>query len=286
MLFGSVWTAYNTKIIHKEIIVNKLPESLNGLKIVHISDLHLGSWISVTPIKNLVENMNNLKPDLVFITGDIVNFHTDEIDRFAKILPEIKARYGVYSIFGNHDYGEYLSWKNDIEKENNIKRLINTKESFGWHVLMNESIELEINGEGIIIAGVENWGKKSRFPKKGDINAALNIKDKNKTILLLSHDPSYWDEIISKHHQYIDVTFSGHTHGMQIGLNNNKSLAKLFFKQSGGLYQNENIKELKHELRLENNPQLYVNQGFGFLGYTGRIGVWPEISVITLLSKK
>ncbi|MBS4012349.1 MAG: metallophosphoesterase [Bacteroidetes bacterium] len=237
MLFGSLRTAYNIKINHKVIIVSKLPEPLNGLKIVHISDLHLGSWISVDPIKNLVEKINNLNPDLVFITGDIVNFHTDEIDRFAKILPEIRARYGVYSILGNHDYGEYLSWGNDIEKEANIRRLINTKESFGWCVLMNESYELEINGEEIIIAGVENWGKKSRFPKKGDIDKAIEGIDTTKTILLLSHDPSYWDEIISTQHRYVDVTFSGHTHGMQIGINNNTSLAKLFFKQSGGLYQ-------------------------------------------------
>jgi uncharacterized protein len=276
MAYGMFITPNKSIVSRKEALIKNLPGSFNDLRIVHISDLHLGSWLSTKQIKNMVEEVNSLNPDLVFITGDIVNFHSNEIDRFDNILPLIEANYGIYSILGNHDYGEYVIWESKSAKEANLDRLIKSMRSYGWNVLLNESIVLKIEDEEIIIAGVENWGEKSRFPKKGDIEKTLENVDTAKTILLLSHDPSYWQNVISKDYKYIDMTFSGHTHGMQLGLNNQSSLANMLLTYGGGFFEKKD--------KEQSPTYLNVNNGYGFIAYPGRIGVNPEISLIILKS--
>ena len=275
MTYGLFFTVRNIKITEETITIEHLPEDFNNLNIIHISDLHLGSWLSKHSIIKMVKIINELEPDLIFITGDIVNFHSGEVERFDSILSLLDPAIGTFSVLGNHDYGNYVYWDNESQKEDNLEKLVASQESYGWEVLRNESIAIEKNGKKLIIAGVENWGAESRFPKKGCIEEAIKEIDTTNVILLLSHDPSYWENVIKDQYSFIDITFSGHTHGLQMGLTNKQSAARLLFKYWGGLFK---YKVDNHELYLN------INTGMGFLGYPGRVGVRPEITKIKLVN--
>lgn len=274
LLFGMIKWVSDFKVRRVSIRLPKLPDAFSGFKIVQISDLHLGSWASVEPIRKAVDIINNLNPDVVFFTGDMVNFSSEEVLRFEKILEKIRARYGVYTVLGNHDYGDYSNWKSKEKKQEDVNKLIDFYKRIGWKILNNQHEIITRNGEKIAIIGVENWGAHGRFPKFGDIQKAIYGLDDQNVKLLLSHDPSHWENVIRRKYPEIDITFSGHTHGFQFGIETPAfkwSPAQYIYKQWAGLYKNNG-----------NSQYIYVNRGTGFIGYPGRIGILPEITLVEL----
>ncbi len=272
-LYG-ITNRYNYKIHRVKLSFNNLPKAFKGMKIVQISDIHSGSFDNENAVAKGVAKVLDEEPDVIFFTGDLVNNKADEIQPFAKIFSKLSAPLGVYSTLGNHDYGDYVSWPSDGAKKENLERLKQTHGKMGWRLLMNEHVELERDGEKIAVLGIENWGAKAGFPKYGDMNAAYTgVPEKEIPFkILLSHDPSHWDAQVIKEYQDIDLTLSGHTHGMQFGIEIpglKWSPVKYIYKNWAGLYK-------------QNNQYLYVNRGFGFLGYPGRLGILPEITVIEL----
>ena len=275
LLVGRFKWASAFKLRSEDILLPNLPKAFNGLKIIQFSDLHLGSWPSSRPISEIVEIINEQNADLVFFTGDLVNFSSSEAFKFEKILKDISAPLGVFSILGNHDYGDYVNWESPEAKEENMQELYDLHDRIGWKLLRNENHIIEENGSKLAILGVENWGDNPRFPKKADMEKALDGLDGVSTKLLLSHDPSHWDKVISKKHKHIDLTFSGHTHGFQFGIETSLfrwSPAQYLYKYWAGLYR---VK----------SQYIYVNRGTGYLGYPGRIGISPEITLFTLSNK-
>ena len=276
MIYGMIKTAFDFTIRREKIILGNLPDAFNGLKIIQISDIHSGSFASGDAFKKAVEMINAEKPDLVFFTGDLVNDRSDEAEPFVEIWKDLKAEFGIFSTLGNHDYGDYVQWDSPQLKAKNLERLKEIHKEMGWDLLMNEHRILSKDGASIGILGVENWGAALRFPRKGDMKKAkLNMPDVP-VKLLLSHDPSHWKAQITKNHQDIDVAFAGHTHGFQFGIEIpgfKWSPSQYVYKQWAGLYS-------------EGNQHIYVNRGLGFLGYLGRVGIKPEISVIELHNGK
>jgi hypothetical protein len=215
----------------------------------------------------------NEKPDIIFFTGDLVNDKSSELKNWGDILSKIKAPLGVHSILGNHDYGEYTSWSNKNEKNNNFQNLLSAQKEFGWNLMMNENKSITVDGDKISILGVENWGS-SRFQKYGDLDKAYSGLSKEEFKILLTHNPSHWNAQVTSLYNDIDLTLSGHTHGLQFGIeigNFRISPARLAYDQWADLYQ-------------LNNQFIYVNRGFGFLGYQGRVGILPEITILNLES--
>lgn len=265
--------AYDYRIRRVQLYLPNLPSGFEGVKLLQVSDIHSGSFTNRDAVYRGIQMIKDEKPDLVFFTGDIVNSKTDELYDWQNIFAEIKAPMGVFSVYGNHDYGDYVStWKSDEEKAQNLADLAKAHKDMGWNLLRNEHITLTKNNQRIGIIGVENWGDKGRFQKYGDVEKATKNMPDVPVKLLLSHDPSHFDKIVSKKHKDIDVTFSGHTHGFQFGVEIGGfkwSPSQYIYKQWAGLYQEE-------------NQQIYVNRGFGFLGYPGRVGILPEITVFTL----
>lgn len=250
-----------------------LPSGFEGVKLLQISDVHTGSFTDRDAVYKGIQMIKQENADLVFFTGDIVNSMTDELYDWQNIFAEIKAPMGVFSIYGNHDYGDYVpNWASKEAKEKNLADLAQAHKNMGWNLLRNEHITLTKNNQRIGIIGVENWGDRGRFQKYGDINKATKNMPDVPVKLLLSHDPSHFDSIVSKNHKDIDVTFSGHTHGFQFGVEIGS------FKWSPSQYIYPHWAGLYHV----KNQQLYVNRGFGFLGYPGRVGILPEITVFTL----
>mgnify|MGYP006278105365 CR=1 FL=1 len=274
MLVGMVKWAYDFRIKRVTVSLPKLPESFRGFKIVQISDLHLGSWATEKPMKEAVDLINDLKPDLVVFTGDLVNFASSEAFPFEDLMKKIRARHGVYSVLGNHDYGDYSNWATEKEMKKNMTDLYQLYQRVGWKLLRNEHAYIRRNEDEIALIGVENWGAHGRFPKYGDVQKSMyNIKQ-TPVKLLLSHDPSHWEKVIRRKYPDIDLTFSGHTHGFQFGIDTpgfKWSPAQYVYKQWAGLYANG-----------EKKQYVYVNRGTGFIGYPGRIGILPEITLITL----
>jgi len=272
MIYGMVKTAFDFKIQRKKIPIAKLPAAFEGLKIVQISDIHSGSFISDAHFKNAVEMIMNEKPDLIFFTGDLVNDRSDEAEPFKKVWKNLSAPLGVFSVLGNHDYGDYVLWDSPELKQANLERLFGIHKEMGWELLRNEHRIIERNGEKIGLVGVENWGAALRFPRKGDMKKAQLGMDEVPVKILLSHDPSHWEAKILKEHPEIDLTLSGHTHGFQFGIEIpgfKWSPSQYVYPQWAGLYSN-------------GNQHLYVNRGLGFLGYLGRVGIRPEITVLEL----
>ncbi|MFP4046716.1 MAG: metallophosphoesterase [Bacteroidales bacterium] len=272
LLYGILIGKYHFKVERIPLTFNNLPSEWNGLRIVHISDLHIGSWSKKkTHLERAVHMINKEKPSLIFFTGDLVNNLAEEIDDFIAVLRNMEASIGKYSILGNHDYGDYFPWTSNSEKQKNLQKLKNAHRKMGFHLLLNDSVKLNGNNSSIGIIGVENWGLPP-FHQHGDLQRALsNINGQTKFNILLSHDPSHWKAEILNHDQ-VDFTLSGHTHGMQFGiyLNGFKwSPAKLKYPEWGGLYTNKKNK-------------LYVNTGLGFIGFPGRVGIRPKITVIDL----
>ncbi len=279
MLYGMTCNVFDFKVRKVEVSFNNLPEQFNGYKIVQLSDIHLGSWYSDKPLKHAVDIINDLHPNLIVFTGDLVNFSTDEAYRFENTLKQIKAPNGVYSILGNHDYGLYVKWKSDAEKADNMKAMYELQKRIGWKLLLNEHDTIKKDTSFIIMAGVENWSHNPRFPVLGNIDKAIGNVDTNLFFIMLSHDPTHWQYVISQKYQFIGLTLSGHTHGMQMGITTNNyewSPAKLIYKFWAGLYA----------MSTGNRTQyLYINRGLGVIGYPGRIGMPPEITLIELKKK-
>jgi len=276
MIYGMIKTAFDFTIRREKIILGNLPDAFNGLKIIQISDIHSGSFASGDAFKKAVEMINAEKPDVIFFTGDLVNDRSDEAEPFVEIWKDLKAEFGIYSTLGNHDYGDYVTWESTNLKAQNLERLKEIHQEMGWDLLMNEHRILSKDGASIGILGVENWGAALRFPRKGDMKKAKLDMPEVPVKLLLSHDPSHWKAQITNDHQDIDVAFAGHTHGFQFGIEIpgfKWSPSQYVYKQWAGLYT-------------EGNQHIYVNRGLGFLGYLGRVGIKPEISVIELHNGK
>jgi hypothetical protein len=282
ILFGGLLTGmlkwvYDFKVRKEYVSLPNLPKAFNGWKIVQISDIHLGSWANEYPLEEAVERINELKPDLIFFTGDLVNYKTDEAFRFENTLAKLKAKHGIFATLGNHDYGDYTRWPSKAAKQQNMVDLYNFYERLGWKLMMNENQVFESDDGNLAVIGVENWGAHGRFPKYGDIGKALEGAKDASVKLLLSHDPSHWDTMISKDHQDIDLTFAGHTHGFQFGIEVGKlkwSPAQWIYKRWAGMYENPDATQ---------KPQrLYVNRGLGTVGYPGRVGILPEITLFEL----
>jgi uncharacterized protein len=275
-IWGMVKGAFDYTVRKEKIFLANLPASFNGLKILQISDIHIGSFVNTNPLEEAVKIINEQDADLVFFTGDLVNNLAKETDGFTETLKKIKAKKGVYSILGNHDYGDYVQWENEELKKSNLAKLKAAHKEMGWKLLLNENHILENETEKIAILGVENWSASLRFPKYGKLEQAVKGTEDVPVKLLLSHDPSHWDAMITTDYKNIDVTFSGHTHGMQFGIEIpgfKWSPVQYVYKQWAGLYQKE-------------NQYLYVNRGLGFIGYPGRVGILPEISVFELTNVK
>jgi hypothetical protein len=282
ILFGGLLTGmlkwvYDFKVRKEYVSLAGLPKGFEGWKIVQISDIHLGSWASKHPLEEAIERINELKPDLIFFTGDLVNYKTDEAYRFEKTLAGLKAKHGIFATLGNHDYGDYTRWPSKAAKQKNMTELYSFYERLGWKLMMNENQVFESNDGKLAVIGVENWGAHGRFPKYGNIGKALEGAQDASVKLLLSHDPSHWDTIISKDYQDIDLTFAGHTHGFQFGIEVGKlkwSPAQWMYKHWAGMYENP--------LASQKAQRLYVNRGLGTVGYPGRIGILPEITLFEL----
>jgi len=275
MLYGITKGKYNYKVKEIDLSFKNLPSSFDGLKIVHISDIHSGSFDNIEEVKRGVDLIKEQQPDLILFTGDLINNDAVEIVPYKKIFGSLKAPLGIFSSLGNHDYGTHKKWKNVKEKRKNLENLFIHQKEMGFELLNNRTQTIFKNNEKIDIVGVENWGYPP-FPQKGDLTKALENTDSTNFKILLSHDPSHWDDKVLPHKKNIDLTLSGHTHGMQFGVEIpgfKWSPSKYIYKRWAGLYQNK-------------NQYLYVNRGFGFLGFPGRVGIWPEITVITLNQKK
>lgn len=270
--WGIISGAYDYQVRRVNLVLPNLPKAFDGITMAQISDIHSGSFYNKTAVKGGVEMLMGEKPDFVFFTGDLVNNLTNEVRDYQDIFSKVKAPLGVYSSLGNHDYGDYYFGKESSPaKVKNLKDMVDVHKVMGYDLLMNEHRRLKVDGEEIGILGIENWGM-GRFPKYGKMELAVQNTDDLPVKLLLSHDPSHWrGEVLQKYPQ-IDAMFSGHTHGMQFGVRLKEyqwSPVQYIYKEWAGLYQ-------------EQKQQLYVNVGYGFLGYPGRVGVLPEITLFTL----
>ncbi|HTB07773.1 MAG TPA: metallophosphoesterase [Bacteroidia bacterium] len=273
IIYGETKGKYNFKIHKVELSFKDLPKQFDGLTITQISDIHSGSFDDREEVKRAVKMANGLNSDIMFFTGDLVNNRSDEMDTWMDVFKELKAPMGVYSILGNHDYGDYVQWTSIAAKEANMEKLYRIHKELGYRLMRNENLKIERNGASIELIGIENWGRGG-FSKYGDFNKALVGTSPDSFKILLSHDPTQWEEQVMNHPQQIHLTLSGHTHGAQFGVEIagiKISPVQLRYKRWAGLY-------------LENNRYLYVNRGLGFIGFPGRVGIWPEITSITLKS--
>ncbi len=273
LLYGMWRNPYRYTLHRMKVPVPNLPFGLEGLKVVQISDIHSGSFTLKEPVENAIRMINDLGPDIVCFTGDLVNNKANEMEPFIEMFSAIRARYGVYSVLGNHDYGDYHRWENPTEKAANFELLLDTHQKMGWDLLRNENRVLQIEEEKIAIIGVENYSALPRFHQYGDLKKAVQGAEQIPLKLLLSHDPSHWDAQIAEKAPDIFLTLSGHTHGMQFGVEIpgwlKWSPIQYMYKQWAGLYT-------------KGNQHLYVNRGLGFLGYPGRVGILPEITLLEL----
>ena len=271
LLYGALKGKYQYTVRRVKLKFKDLPDAFHGFTITQLSDIHAGSFDDETSVKKGIAMANAQKSDVLFFTGDLVNNKADEMLPWKNVFDKLEAPMGKFSILGNHDYGDYIHWENEEDKAKNLQQLKNTHGEIGFKLLLNENLKLEKNGQTISLLGVENWGLRG-FHQYGDLNKALNGGAKNDFKILLSHDPSHWEEQVLKHDEHIHLTLSGHTHGMQMGIEIpgfRWSPVQYIYKQWAGAYQ-------------KYDRYIYVNRGFGFLGYPGRIGMWPEITVITL----
>ncbi len=273
LTYGMLRNRYRYRLHRHRVAVNDLPPALEGLRIVQISDIHTGSFPESEPVREAVALINRENPDLVFFTGDLVNYAAGEAEPFVDIFDKIRARHGVFSVLGNHDYGDYVQWPHPEAKRQNMAQLLGIHRRLGWNILLNEHRLVDINGEKVAVIGVENYSAHPRFPKYGRLPEAYEGAQHAPLKLLLSHDPSHWLDQVVPHFPDIHITFSGHTHGMQFGFEIpgwfKWSPIQYVYRQWAGLYQ-------------RGKQFLYVNRGLGFLGYPGRVGILPEITVLTL----
>jgi predicted MPP superfamily phosphohydrolase len=293
-LFGSLIYGFSNKyryrLHHQQLSFDNLPAGFKGIKTVQISDIHSGSFTDKHAVMHGVDKILEQKPDLILFTGDLVNNLADEMDGYMDVFSKVKAPMGVYSILGNHDYGDYVSWADKDEahrkKEReagkhllsplqmaNLEKLKNVHAKLGWKLLLDEHVALERGGDKIGLIGVQNWSAKARFPKYGDLRKAYEGSEQYPFKILMSHDPSHWAAQVKTLYPDINLMLAGHTHGMQFGVEIpgfKWSPVQYVYKEWAGLYEGEKQK-------------LYVNRGYGFIGYPGRVGILPEITVIELV---
>ncbi|THH40286.1 metallophosphoesterase [Neolewinella litorea] len=272
LTYGMVRNAYRYRRFAAEVPVENLPAGLEGLRIVQISDMHSGSWTRKTPLYDAVEMINREEGDLVVFTGDLVNNRAEEMLPYVDIFKEVRGKYGVYSILGNHDYGDYVDWESDAARAANMEQLYDIHARLGWELLRDEHRKIDINGHRLGLIGIENWSAVMRFPKYGNLEKAATGTEDCDCKVLLSHDPTSWDALVRPGFPDIDLTLSGHTHGFQFGVEIpgfRWSPSQYIYEQWAGLYR-------------QGRQSLYVNRGLGFLGYPGRVGILPEVTVLTL----
>ena len=277
MFIGMFKWAYEFKIIRENIKFPHLPDEFTGFKIVQISDMHLGSWASKKPLQRAVDMINELDPDLILFTGDLVNYATNEAIGYEDVLSQLRAKNGVYAILGNHDYGNYVTWPSKEAKQENMEQLYNFFDDVGWKLLNNENEIIEKASGKLALIGVENWGANPRFPKYGDLDKAILGSEDADIKILMTHDPSHWEKVVVPGNYDIDLSLSGHTHGFQFGIETKEikwSPAQYMYKHWAGLYQD----------KAKSGKYIYVNRGLGSIGYPGRIGMLPEITLIELQS--
>ena len=266
---------YNYKVWKYTLYFDNLPKAFDGYRITQISDIHCGSFDNYEKIHYGVELINSQKSDVILFTGDLVNNLANEVHNWKSLFATLQAPDGVFSIMGNHDYGDYSSWETSEAKQQNLEHLFQLQKQMGWQLLLNEHCYLERNGEKIALIGVENWGH-GRFSKYGDLNKAMEGINTEDFKILMSHDPTHWQEVVLPENKDIQLTLSGHTHGMQCGIEIPEWLkwspSQYIYKYWGGMYE-------------EGGKYLNVNRGFGYHAFPGRLGVWPEITVIELKTK-
>lgn len=272
LLYGMYRGKYNFRVLKYTLHFEDLPEAFDGYKITQLSDIHSGSFDNRDKIKYAIDLVNDQQSDCILFTGDLVNNKADEMLPWKDLFGQLKAKDGVYSVLGNHDYGDYIEWNSAEEKSKNLENLKEIQREMGFKLLLNESTYLEKNGQRLALVGVENWGKGG-FKKAGDLKRATEGLDKNDFKILMSHDPSHWEEVVLNDDMHVHLTLSGHTHGMQFGIEIpgwiKWSPVSWRYKYWAGIYK-------------EKNQYINVNRGFGYLAYPGRVGIWPEISVIEL----
>lgn len=275
LLYGMYKGKYNYKVLKYELEFNDLPEAFDGYQITQISDVHSGSFDNRNKVAYGVDLINDQHSDVIFFTGDLVNDRATEMEPWKDVFSKLKARDGVYSVLGNHDYGDYTGWPSETAKAQNLEDLKHLQKNMGFDLLLNEHRYLEKEGQRIALVGVENWGAGG-FKKAGDLKKAASGINKDDFKILLSHDPSHWEQQVVRDDYHYHLTLSGHTHGMQFGVEIpgiiKWSPVKWRYKYWAGIYE-------------ELGQYINVNRGFGFIGYPGRFGIWPEISVITLKKK-
>lgn len=272
MGWGIFRTAGNFKIHRVKLSLKDFPDAFRGLKIVQISDIHTGSFFSLDRMEEAVEEIAAQKPDIVIFSGDLVNNRTDECYDYMEVLGKINAPMGVYSTLGNHDYGDYEGWATKEEKTANFRDMLDVHKKLGWQLLMNENRIFERDGQKIALLGVENWGANLRFPKYGKMKEAYAGTEDIPTKILISHDPSHWEAEVLKDYPGVQLMMAGHTHGFQFGIEIpgiKWSPSQWVYKQWAGLYE-------------DSGRYLYVNRGLGCIGYMGRVGIRPEITVFEL----
>ena len=266
---------YNYKVWKYTLYFDNLPKAFDGYRITQISDIHCGSFDNYEKIRYGVELINSQKSDVILFTGDLVNNLANEVHNWKSLFATLQAPDGVFSIMGNHDYGDYSSWETPEAKQQNLEHLFQLQKQMGWQLLLNEHCYLERNGEKIALIGVENWGH-GRFSKYGDLNKAMEGVNTEDFKILMSHDPTHWQEVVLPENKDVQLTLSGHTHGMQCGIEIpgwlKWSPSQYIYKYWGGMYE-------------EDGKYLNVNRGFGYHAFPGRLGVWPEITVIELKTK-
>ena len=275
ILYGITKGKYNYKVLKYTLFYDDLPEEFSGYKISQISDIHSGSFDNKEKVEYGVKLINDQKSDVIMFTGDLVNSRTSEINPWKSTFSKLKAKDGIFSILGNHDYGDYVRWESDEAKAKNFDEMLKVQKDMGFQLLLDESKFIERGNSRLAVIGVENWGKG--FKQKGDLSKAIMGVNPNDFKILLSHDPSHWQYEVLKDKLHYHLTLSGHTHGMQFGIEIpgiiKWSPVKWRYKFWAGLYERA-------------GQYLNVNRGFGYLAFPGRVGIWPEITVITLKKSK
>lgn len=274
ILYGITKGKYNFKVHSAEIFYDDLPEEFDGFKVVQLSDFHAGSLDNHDEIQRGLDIVAAQKADVILFTGDLVNNLANEISPFVSMFSRLQAPYGKFSVLGNHDYADYVSWPSLSKKKINMEELFSFQEKMGFRLLKNESVKIQKGNASISIIGVENWGTGG-FAKYGDLEKSISSVAEKDFKILMSHDPSHWEAQVIPHNYNFNLTLSGHTHGMQFGIEIpgfKWSPVKYRYPRWAGLYK-------------EHGQYLYVNRGFGFIGFPGRVGIWPEITVLTLRKK-
>lgn len=273
LTWGILSGAHDYHVRNVTLNLKNLPKQFDGMKIAQLSDIHSGSFFNKTAVKGGVEMLMKEKPDMFFFTGDLVNNIAPEVKDYIEVFSKIKAPLGTFSTLGNHDYGDYTQWISAEKKRQNLNDLIGAHKTMGWDILLDEHREVKVDGEKLGILGIQNWGAGG-FSKYGNLEKAHANTQDLPVKLLLSHDPSHWKGQVLSHYKDIDVAFAGHTHGMQYGVELGSfkwSPVQLRYKEWAGLYE-------------EGDQKLYVNRGFGYIGYPGRVGIYPEITIFELKS--